>query len=623
MASVANVRQIGTFLGASSGAKPTADDYEPTMHPVQWGVVAGSRLWQATFVSDLGAQGRRLRNLSITPSSTRQVEIWEIDPTAGADIRIKPLFWGELVGSQISLGPSGEQEVLTARSLRHHFGEPIKGQRVRGVDLEDHTIDIPLEFNPMVDAAIVFNRWKPTGTSEDWYYWIDPESTRTPEALKYQDFESDPDDPDAHSDNEEWDLLTMAETLCLIANEPETFVKNVAHGNYDAMIYDTPSIRNIVLKTGEYLPDYLDAITHRHGYNWTVDMIADPDDMPEMKPQIRFFKQQVGTSRTVKMQDVGEVISIAGTNVGGLQVAADLGTLSNLFTGNGALIEREMTIPLFRSWTTAEDGTEDHADPHNPIGRKWVANEGGDYCQRREENAEPTLFGTDWTVKRRVIEDCLTLRDGTRRPPYLEYRTGPDADILPVPTEWGWKVLPNEIGIYFTGQRDADSTSGGIPEEALTSTVEFFLTGTVRGDTRLTYTTEASIFSPNANTIEQVLDLSDRFFDRARMTGPYASTLTGDADIVDDAALLEAYVVKVRAESECADIQASITLFGLHFDDEYKVGDIITKVEGREISFNRSTSSESPQYVQIVSITHNNQVAQQSTVLAVSPHGVA
>jgi hypothetical protein len=292
------------------------------------------------------------------------------------------------------------------------------------------------------------------------------------------------------------------------------------------------------------------------------------------------------------------------------------------FTGNGALIEREMTIPLVRSWTTAEDGDEDHADPHNPIGRKWVANESGDYIGRRAEIEEPTIFGTDWTPKRRVVEDCLTLRDGTRRPPYLEYRTGPDADILPVPTEWGWKVLPNEIGIYFTGQRDEDSSDGGIPEEALTSTVEFFITGTIRGDTRPTHSTTVGVGSPNTNTIEDVIDLSDRFFDRARMTGPYASTLTGDADIVDDTDTLEAYVEKIRAESDLANTQATITLNGLHFDDAYAIGDILTKLQGREISFNRAASGGTPSYVQIVGITYRNGVAAQETELIVSPHGV-
>lgn len=623
MASVANVRRLGVFIAPTANTRPVEADYDPTTIVVQWGVMAGSRLWQATFVSDLGAQARRLVDVTILPGATRQVEIWEIDPDDEEDIRQTPLFWGELVQSQIAVGSGGEREMLVARMEPYHFGNVIAGQTVYGSDEEDYVVNIPLEFNPMVDGAIIPNRWKVTGNADWWYRWIDPESTRSGPSLKYQDFGSDPEEPEEHAVNESWDVRTIVETLCEIANADEDLIDNVQHGNYDAMIpEDTPEVRNLVLKTGAYLPDYLDVVTQRHGYNWTVDCHIDRDDANAMKPILRFFKQMDGVEKTVKMQDVAAVLSIEGTDTSNLQLSCDIGLLANKITGNGALIEREMTIPLVRSWDEDDDGTEDHEDVHNPIGRKWVANEAGDYIGKRAEITEPTVFGADWQVKRRVIEDCLTLRDGTRRPPYLEYRDSEGGEIKPVPTEWGWKILPNEIGIYFTGQREPDSDSGGIPLEVLTTDVELFITGTVRGDTRPTFSTEVSVGSPNVHTIERVIDLSDRFFDRARMTGPYASTLTGDAFTADDQAALEEYVEKVRAESDLADMQATITLFGLHFDDEYAVGDILTKLEGREISFNRAASGGAPAYVQIVGITHNNQVGNQSTVLTVSPHGV-
>lgn len=619
---VANVKQVGVFLAESPNTKPTAADYTTEFVPLQCSRVAGSGLWEATFVSDLAQQKRRLRNLSITARASRQIELWEIDTSREDDIRVRPLFWGELVASRIQLGRSGEQEILTARLDPFHFGEVIKGERVVGSDGEDQDLTAILSFNPMIDGKIVFNRWKPTGDTNDWYHWIDPESTRTPKALKASDPESDPEDPDDHAENEEWDLPTICETLCEIGNEDEEFVRNVMHGNYDAMFTDPPKILNQVYHAGGYIPQLLDVVTQRHGFNWCVDAKEDPDNAPEMKPQIRFYKQDRGIERTVKIQDAGEVITIEGTNALSVDVGVEIGRLANVLTGNGALIEREVTVTLYRGWSSADDNNYDHEDVEEIAQRKWVANEAGDYTDLRTEIEGPTIFGADWSLKRRVIEDCLTLRDGQRRPPFLEYRPTSDDEWLPVPSEWGWRVLHDQIGVYFTGRRQPDSTSGGIPTELITPDVELRLTGTIRGDKRVTYSGSQTFQSPNAHNIEQTIDLSDRYFDKQRMTGDNASILTGDHEEVDDAEAIQDYVYSLVQESCLAEVRANITLFGLHFDDEYDIGDIITKIEGREISFNRSTGTPG-KYVQIVGITHTFTVGNQTTVLTVAPHGVA
>ena len=613
MASVANVRRIGVFIAADPDTKPTVDDYDPTTYAVEWGVVAGSGMWYAKLVSDLAKQERRLENMSLQLDGTRQVEIWEIDPEE-SDIRIYPLFWGEIVNQQIVLDGGVEQEQLTARIDPYHFPEVIRGQRVR-INGNEKTVNIPLEFNPMVDGVIIPNRWKPTGDTNDWYHWIDPESSRTGESVMYQD-------DGGTAVPESWTIDSILQTLCEIANEDQTFVKNVAPYNYDAMLPDPPEINNIVLKTGAYLPEYLDNICQRLGYNWTVDVAVDQDNTPELKPKLRFFQQMEGSVKTVKMQAPGSVMDNAATTVSEFRMAAEVGQLSNIITGYGALIEREVKVPLYRSWDSLNDADYDHEDPHNIIGRKWVANEAGDYTGIRAEITDPLLLGEEWQVKRRVFEDCLTYRDNKRRPPFLEYRENSESEFKPVPNEWGYRILADEMGVHFTGHREEGSDTGGIPDEMLTSTVELWVTATIRGDTRPTHTSDYSANSPNANEIETVIDLSDRFFDRQRMTGPYAPDLTGPADERDDTDALVEYVAKIQEQSELADIQASITLFGLHFDDEYKVGDVISKLEGREISFERSVTDQQ-KYVQVVGITHRNNVAGQYTVLTVTPHGIA
>lgn len=214
---------------------------------------------------------------------------------------------------------------------------------------------------------------------------------------------------------------------------------------------------------------------------------------------------------------------------------------------------------------------------------------------------------------------------------FLEYRVDSESSWTAVPNEWGYRVLHDEIGVWFTGQRQPEGTSGGIPEEMLTDDVEMRVTGTLRGDRRVEYTTSTSSYSPNSNSIYETIDLSDRYFDRRRQPdGDYASTLDGEQDDKDDESSLQAYVNEVKMKSDLADSQAEVTLIGLKYcfdssgsDDSYKIGDIITKLEGREISFNRANSTFDSKYLQVVGITWTNEPGNQTTRLTLSPTGVS
>jgi hypothetical protein len=331
------------------------------------------------------------------------------------------------------------------------------------------------------------------------------------------------------------------------------------------------------------------------------------------------------------MQAPGAVLDLESTNMHGLELMSDLGNMQNIIRGYGALIEREFTIPLYRTWATSEDNNYDHSNTNKAIGRKWAANEGADYNSLRTEiPSTPPNFGTGWIPKRRVIEDCITLRDDKRRPAFLQYREDSDSSWKEVPNEWGYRVLHNEIGIWWTGTRQEESTNGGIPEELLTATVELRITGTVRGDKRVEYTTPTSVYSPNSNEITATIDLSDRFFDRRRQdSGTYASVLTGPMDSVYNYSDLVSHVTEVWGKSDLADTQATVTLIGLHYcydkdglPESYRIGDMVTKVEGREISFNRAAAGNAEKTLQITGIRWINETGNQSTILELSPTGV-
>jgi hypothetical protein len=92
---------------------------------------------------------------------------------------------------------------------------------------------------------------------------------------------------------------------------------------------------------------------------------------------------------------------------------------------------------------------------------------------------------------------------------------------------------------------------------------------------------------------------------------------------------LVAYVGDVWGKSDLADMQATVTLIGLHYcydadgyTESYRVGDIVTKVEGREISFNRAAEGNAGKTLQITGIRWINEPGNQSTILELSPTGV-
>lgn len=627
MSTVTTARKLGAFIAATANTKPTDADYDPTTIVRRIERVVGSGMARAVLESNLAAQGRRLENMSLSIMGTKQVEIWEIDPDDEEDIRQTPLFWGEIVGQRISLRNGEEVEILEARMEPYHFGTPIYGptMRLNGVQT---VVRQEIEFNPQVDGQIVNNMWAPTGHTEAWKFWIDTESTRTPAALKYQD-------GGGTATNEAWTLDTAVQTLCELYNDEE-YIDNAISTDYSNLLGTAPELRNVVLKASApvpYLADYLDAILNRHERGWYIEMNGTGDTM---KPRVRFYTLMSGSEKTVKMQapSFSTVIDLAESNTEEFDMRADVGQLATTLVGHGALVERQMTIPLVRTWAEANDTDFDHEDPNNIVQRKWAANEGGDYVDVRADITEPTILDADWLVKRRVLDDCLSYRKeyvnltdtveiGQRRSPVLEWRADSESEWAIVPREWGWRLLHDQIGIQFTGQAEAGA-SDGIPAELMTDTAELRITGTVRGDSRLEYIPERPEYTPNANTVVRVVDLSDRFFDRQIQTdGDFASTITDAGDERDDTEALQEYIDQLVEEAALTDIAAEIGLFGLHFSDEYELGDIITKLEGREISLNRKAGEGTGKYVQIVGITYINDPGVQKTILTVSPHGVA
>ena len=160
--------------------------------------------------------------------------------------------------------------------------------------------------------------------------------------------------------------------------------------------------------------------------------------------------------------------------------------------------------------------------------------------------------------------------------------------------DWTIKLCPDQIGIYFDGN--------DVPLEIYDAGSAFRLriTGTVKGDYRVRGYAAKQSWAVNARTVEQVLFMPEKFQRRFRQsTGTFASVLTGTADTKDDSTEAEDYAEKVRDQNHYADVDCEFRLPGWHI--EYKIGDLITKVAGREISCDGAPDTAPVRrYVQVV-----------------------
>lgn len=619
--------QFLVWLGDDSGGTPTEEDETTALKLLEITRTAGGRsLDTAVFAYDLGETGERLVDLQTPDSWNRQLEVRVADeegePTAQA------AFWGALSIQSIGISARDEAASVTARIEPYHFGSVCKGYHVNDPvahdpgDGEVVLIEKDIRFNPLIDGKIEFNRGTVSSGTFRYDLWVDPESVRTATAITYQDLNV-----------VEWELRECILALCKLLNPSETYIKNPTANDLAITLLDLdnpPVIRNVTLPRGFYLPYYLDALLEPHGFGWFLRLGFNDDGT--MFRKIAVFKRGEGEERDVYLQRPGEDIDLAKSNVSDLAVETSIADLANVVTGYGSLEEREVTIELYRGWPEADDSLScddlDRTYPdsvfaqHQTAWRLWVANEAGDYNGLRTSVA-PISATTDLASVftravpcRRRLYDCLTYdENGNRRPPFIEWYDPDEAD-----SDLRWKpleagsvaILNDQIGIYFTGATPPSSIVAAGEDARIR------ITGTIQGDARIQYQATRRPESPNGLNVELVLDLSDRFHDREVFDvfpSAFQSVLADDPNGAaerDDATALETFVKKVRDTEDAAAIRASVTLHGIHWD--YEIGQVIRKVEGREISFNRfAESSETKRYLQIYGISYDRQ-RQQTTL---------
>lgn len=620
-------KRVVVLLGAEDGTSPTTADEVDYLRPLRVSRQAGGRsIVSATFSYDLTKTGERLVDLKTPAKWKRIVEIRRVDDQDEAKSAV--LFWGELTAQDLVIDENGESATVRASINPYHFGNDENGGVLKGyfvknpieptgeeeegeeppTEIEMH--DGGIAFNPVVDGKPRPNRSKFEHSEHEYRLWVDTESVRTGSAQTLS------------NDGEEsigWTLRGALDTIQKAVNGDEEWIEN---DDDPGAITDEDSIalKSVELPIGATLPEYLDRLLSPLGYSWFVAFGI--DEVGESTRSIKVFKFAKGTKKKFLFQRHGEDYKPAKSSVPRLSVSTDVGKLANKIVCQGAIEEREITIELVKGWASGEGDLQvdqlKRSDPNSMYKeypdayRLWVGNEAGDYTNIRYTPAPIPDFSevfSEYVPKRRPIDDCLTYdAKKVRLKPLVEYKL--EETWITVPPEWGYQVLTDQLGIRFTGDTP--------PEELveLGSEARIRITGTIKGDKRIEATGDTTDSSPLGRNVRMILDVSDRFFDRKKVDdGDYKSELDGAGDEQTDTTKLQEYCDKLTEVEGAADLMVSASTFGI--STEFEIGDLIEKVEGREILFDRhSEDADEERFPQVVGIVHNFEEQSTDIILA-------
>lgn len=556
----------------------------------------------------------------------------------GDDIPPDIIFRGEMGLPSLTLDDRGNQVVqAVARIEPWHFGEPVRGWRAMIYDNDTETnvyrvIEENITFNPRIDGRVMPNKadwYIETDADIDgkWYVWLDPESVR-----------SDNAETAVGQTASLWTLAEAAYSLCWWLNGDETYILNPDYTAINETLGGAPDLKDWTIRRGMYLPQALDELLLPHGYSWSVEHITREDGT--LDRQIVIFRRGAGPEKTVKLAASGEDRDLSTSSVAAVEATWNIAEGANIVEVYGSFLEVEGTFELQRAWPASKDsltvldlekdGDNSQYEANPDVWRKWVLNEAGDYTATRSGN---TLFdlneieiedggdkalGENNIIRRRRFYPPLTKApDDGRRDYLVEYLHQSDTygdlpewrNVLTLP-DAHVAILERECGIIFNGQKP--------PEELvrLGADARVRITACLRGDQRLSYTAVKTEVSPNGADIRLMVNAETRYHKRQRIEDTdatycsryadenlYSDGVIPDADTADDTTAIEFFAIRTRNLEQSARLAPVITLQGYH--PEYKIGDLITEVEGRGLSFNQNAEDNATKkYPQVIEIEY-------------------
>lgn len=627
------------------GARPTGEDVaallgQRKLVSIQRSM-GGERLDTITYDLHVELFGARVReNYRLYGAAQNLiVEVRQIDRLFGQLTWLNVLAVGRVSMQTTTI--SGEETYrFTARFEPDMVGDPVSHYfvwRLDEGDFHETQVDGDIVFNPIVDDLVVGNMSVQLGENDAGVF-VDPESVRTRPA---QDLQQDVP--------RKWTIAEAVHYLCWNLNRNELWVTNPTLEEVQNAFSEFPSnedFRNVRIPIGTpSLAAALDLLLTPFGYSWTLKHSLNSEDPEaESSTEFVFIRRGYGPAMDLWLQSLGARNNQFETMIHEARLEQSTARTVNTVTTLGDRPLREGTFRLLPAWTTEQEeipGTpvvlmnfqRSKLTPATEnVGRKWVANEAGDYIDLRGDSEYgghldlAPLLGPLTTIKRRKFEPCLSLipkNDGDEDLEslgywleYSEVAEPEEADWKRFKTAQPFSILEKEMGIYFTGDlppvelwnilHGVSPAGAGGQERRIP---HLRITACVRGDQRMIGFADRRDASPSAASQQLVLDLREKFPDRARPedAGELTSRFVNHdppvpADEIDPEEDLQNWAERVQEQYEPGTVSASFVLDAADYTG-WEIGDVIRRIRGREIELDGlSIDSDQTRYPQIIGI---------------------
>ncbi len=564
------------------------------------------------------------------------IELTETEPLEGLelsgsrpeiDVTINGIavFWGVLESPHLSISEQTQRRQLTFRSEPRHFGGPV--DHVPEYDPVSKTYvnnDRPLVFNPEIDHRILGNR-DPNRHPDGYSVPIDPESLLTDQAKRVHDYKT----------GAMWSVWDIVGFVCSHYNTAG-YIENPTTAALEdyANRWTAPPVRNFRVPYGTRVPRILDELLAPLGFGWYIHY------QNVGSRYIEIFKRgESSNARQVYLPAFGaRYVDESQTNAHSLGIDYSLGATTNQVTVLGDYEYHEATFPLVKGWSSEHDTltinklSKDHADyaanqAYQRVYRDWVLNEAGDYVGIRADITKPydlsPLFGHTAIPRRRKFLPCLTLGPdgeprGDVRGCVIEFSTNGGLTWKPISMIPGAapQIMQHQCGIRFEGQTPPSilmARGSGIENQ-----IKMRITATIRSDKRMRAKAVKRTSSILTDEVaEEIVDAADRFTKRkVHSSSSFYERVQNNelkAHETDDTESLQSYADRIRNAWDMADVSGAVVLDGLD-GFQYDIGDIVTGVFGRDISFS-AAGPNAPRYPQIVGIVYNVQEQSRSISL--------
>ena len=596
--------ELIVHIGNSNGDPPVSDIFDDAHCGLVVQSAGGERLDYAELGFGLSSH---LINRDQPADFSRMIDVKLPD---GSTTKIHR---GDYVTELVRIDKDGESLNAVSQLRPYHFGTAFDGYDVwNPITASDDQIDEDIIFNPTVDDETVFNRSTKIRGGLTGNLWAHPELADASVGEAYQG-----------QSRREWILSEAVLALCELMNSAETFVDNPT--NYSALS-GSPALRHVVIPLGTRLGKALDMLLIPLGYNHFVDYVP-------AKPIIKLFKIGDGTEKEVKFQLPPANIDLEHSNTNQFEISNDIADSFNEFMVLGEREEVEVTLPLYPGWPAerddfseselAKDGSE--YNKAESAYRLFIANEAGDLDPAVARFGvlpvvpDLTSVVTSWIPHRRNLGEPLTYMHGVdpydagtlddpydfdeeraqRMPIVFEWSNDSGETWSRAEDTWTIKLCPDQIGVLFDNVDEPTEIYSACQDETFRARI----TGTVFSDWRVTGLASKQPEAVNGRDFRKVVPRPKKFQHRWRQaSGTYKSALieTGrDADEKDDTAAAQAFAEELRDQNHFAEVDCEFRLPGWHI--EYEIGDLITKVAGRELNLNAAPSgSATNRYPQVV-----------------------